>query len=147
MVDHSEEHYPNGTEELMMVVKEIGVPSTPQPGAEADLASTIDMVIAPVHKAALGVATGLVAGLMVAAATLFIVVLRPQPEPRLDLLANYFYGYTVSFSGAAVGFLWAFAVAFVGGWFVAFVRNFVTALWLFFVRTRAQFSRAFLDHI
>jgi hypothetical protein len=131
----------------MMDDKEIRVPSTPRPGVETELVETMHMAIAPVHKAALGVATGLVAGLIVAAATLFIVVLRPQPEPRLDLLANYFYGYTVTVGGAAVGFAWAFAVGFVGGWFVGFVRNFVTAVWLFFVRTRAQFSRNFLDHI
>ncbi len=121
----------------------------PQPdsGLNAELAQSMQMAISPVHKAALGTATGLVAGLMVAAATAFIVVLQPQPEPRLDLLSHYFYGYTVSWRGVAVGFFWAFLVGFVGGWFVAFVRNFVTAVWLFFVRTRAHFSGDFLDHI
>ena len=114
---------------------------------EADLNETMHMAIAPVHKLALGVATGLVCGLAVAAATAFIVALEPQPQPRLGLLANYFYGYTVSWPGVVVGFLWAFAVGFVGGFFVGFVRNFVTAVWIFFVRTRAQFSRNFLDHI
>lgn len=123
------------------------VASKPPTGLEADLAETMQMAIAPVHKAALGVATGLVAGLLVAAATVFIVVVQPLPQPRLDLLANYFYGYTVSWSGAVIGFLWAFGVGFVAGWFVGFVRNFVSAVWLFFVRTRAQFSGNFLDHI
>jgi hypothetical protein len=127
--------------------KETRVPPKTDTGLDADLAQTMQMAISPVHKAALGAATGLVAGLLVAAATAFIVVLRPQPEPRLDLLANYFYGYTVSWTGVVVGFSWAFAVGFVGGWFVGFVRNFVTAVWLFFVRTRAQFSGDFLDHI
>jgi hypothetical protein len=123
------------------------VASKPPTGIEADLVETMQMAIAPVHKAALGVATGIVAGLVVAAATAFIVVLRPQPEPRLDLLANYFYGYTVTWPGVLIGFLWAFVVGFVAGWFTGFVRNFVTAVWVFFVRTRAQFSRNFLDHI
>lgn len=123
------------------------VASKPPTGVEADLAETMQMAVAPVHKAALGVATGLVAGLLVAAATAFIVLVRPQPEPRLDLLANYFYGYTVTWGGAIIGFLWAFGVGFVAGWFVGFVRNFVSAVWLFFVRTRAQFSGNFLDHI
>lgn len=127
--------------------RETRVPTKPQTGIDVELVRTMQMAISPVHKAALGVATGLVFGLIVAAATAFIVVLQPQPQPRLDLLSHYFYGYTVSWSGAAVGFLWAFAVGFVGGWFVAFVRNFVTAVWLFFVRTRAQFSGDFLDHI
>jgi hypothetical protein len=124
-----------------------GLASKPPAGIEAELAETMQMAIAPVHKAALGVATGIVAGLVVAAATAFIVVLRPQPEPRLDLLANYFYGYSVSWPGVLIGFVWAFVVGFVAGWFMGFVRNFVTAVWVFFVRTRAQFSRNFLDHI
>ncbi len=105
------------------------------------------MAVAPVHKMALGVATGLVSGLIVFAATAFVVALQPPGAPRLELIANYFFGYTVTWGGAVVGFLWAFAVGFVGGWFVGFVRNFVTAVWIFFVRTRAQFSRNFLDHI
>lgn len=118
--------------------------STP---TESDITETVRLAVSPVHKAALGTATGIVAGLVVAALTLFVVVLNPEPRPPLGLLANYFYGYTVTPAGAAVGFAWAFAVGFVAGWFVAFVRNFTTAVWLFFVRTRAQFSRNFLDHI
>lgn len=121
--------------------------ASPSKTTESDLAESLLLAVSPVHKAALGSATGLVAGLVVAALTLFVVVLQPEPRPRLDLLANYFYGYTVTLEGAAIGFAWAFAVGFVAGWFVAFVRNFVTAVWLFFVRTRAQFSRNFLDHI
>jgi hypothetical protein len=131
----------------MMTRTEARVSPSPQTGIEAELAETMQMAIAPVHKAALGVATGLVAGLLVAAATAFTVVVQPQPEPRLDLLANYFFGYTVSWPGVLVGFLWAFGVGFVAGWFLGFVRNFITAVWLFTVRTRAQFSRNFLDHI
>jgi hypothetical protein len=130
-----------------MSQEETDVSPNRETGLEGELVETMQMAIAPVHKAALGIATGLVAGLLVAAATAFIVIVQPQPQPRLDLLANYFYGYTVSWAGAIVGFLWAFGVGFVGGWFVGFVRNFVTAVWVFFVRTRAQFSRNFLDHI
>lgn len=120
---------------------------SPNPAAGDGLDETLQMAIAPIHKMALGVATGLVSGLLVFAATAFVLILQPQPEPRLDLLAHYFYGYTVTWSGAAIGFGWAFVVGFVAGWFVGFVRNFVTAVWIFFVRTRAQFSRNFLDHI
>lgn len=130
-----------------MKTKEARVAASPSKDSESELAESLLLAVSPVHKAALGTATGLVAGLIVAALTLFVVVLRPEPMPRLDLLANYFYGYTVTPAGAAVGFAWAFAVGFVAGWFVAFVRNFTTAVWLFFVRTRAQFSRNFLDHI
>ena len=120
---------------------------SPNPAEVDGLDETLQMAIAPIHKMALGVATGLVSALAVFVATAFIVALQPNPQPRLDLLANYFYGYTVTWNGALVGAAWAFGVGFVGGWFVGFVRNFVTAVWIFFVRTRAQFSRNFLDHI
>ncbi len=123
------------------------MPANPPPPTAADLDEAILLAVAPVHKLALGVATGIVSGLAVFVATAFIVAVRPQPQPNLELLASYFYGYTVTWTGAAVGFAWAFAVGFIGGWFLGFARNFVTAVWLFFVRTRAQFSRNFLDHI
>ena len=43
----------------------------------------------------------------------------------------------------------AFGVGFVAGWFTAFVRNLVCAVWLLGVRVRADLvaSRDFLDHI
>ena len=42
-----------------------------------------------------------------------------------------------------------FFVGFVGGWFLAFCRNFVLAATVFWVRTKANLaaSRDFLDHI
>jgi hypothetical protein len=130
----------------MMDAKEIRVPSTPRPGVETELVETMHMAIAPVHKAALGVATGLVAGLIVVAATLFIVVLRPQPEPRLDLLAKSFDGYTVSVGGAAVGFAWAFAVLrpAAGSWASSATSSPPCGS---SSCARGQFSRNFLDHI
>jgi hypothetical protein len=128
-----------------MMSEEVRV--SPNPAEVEGLDEALQMAIAPIHKMALGVATGLVSGLAVFVATAVIVILQPQPQPRLDLLAHYFYGYTVTWRGATLGFCWAFGVGFVGGWFVGFVRNFVTAVWIFFVRTRAQFSRNFLDHI
>jgi hypothetical protein len=71
------------------------------------------------------------------------------PEPNLELLANYFYGYSVSWKGLAIGTGWGFVVGFVGGWFVAFCRNMVIAVSVFVTRTRAELAqtRDFLDHI
>jgi hypothetical protein len=42
-------------------------------------------------------------------------------------LSSYFYGSDVTWRGALVGAWWSFAAAFVAGWFVAFVHNFVLA--------------------
>lgn len=114
---------------------------------EDDLQAALTVAIAPVHKRALGVATGLTAGTLVAAVTVLALMLQVDPSDNLGLLANYFYGYTVSWPGVAVGFWWAFVVGFVAGWFLAFMRNLFTALWIFFVRTKAELSQNFLDHI
>jgi hypothetical protein len=79
--------------------------------------------------------------------TLLQALLQPQPAPRLDLLAHYFYGYTVTAKGALIGFAWAFLVGFVAGWFLAFIRNLATAVWIFMVRAKSELTQNFLDHI
>lgn len=118
-----------------------------EPPLDKDLRASMALAFAPVHKRALGVAAGLTVGTLIAAVTLLQYLIDPQPAPRLDLLANYFYGYTVSPVGALVGFAWAFLVGFVAGWFLAFVRNLVTAVWIFFVRAKSDLTQDFLDHI
>ena len=104
---------------------------------------------APLHKRALGVAVGCVAGLGFFVVTAFHVVLNPAVAPPLALLGQYFYGYEVSWWGALVGLFWGFFTGFVAGWFVAFVRNLVTAIKIFIFRTKSEFAQTkdFLDHI
>ena len=115
----------------------------------ASRAEELPLAFAPLHKRALGVAVGCVAGLGFFAVTAFHVVLRPADAPPLALLAQYFYGYEVSWRGAFVGLFWGFFTGFVAGWFVAFVRNLVTAIRIFIVRTKGELAQTkdFLDHI
>lgn len=112
-----------------------------------ELQDALTVAIAPVHKRALGVAMGLTLGALVAGVTVLAIVMHVESDLNLGLLANYFYGYSVTWQGAAIGFWWAFVAGFAAGWFVAFVRNLFTALWIFFVRTKAELSQNFLDHI
>jgi hypothetical protein len=67
----------------------------------------------------------------------------------LWLLAQYFYGYEVTWLGAFVGLFWGFWTGFVAGWFLAFVRNLIVAVWVFWIRARQLLTdnRDFLDHI
>ena len=65
----------------------------------------------------------------------------------LALLSQFFYGYQVSWIGAVVGAFWAFIAGFVAGWFLAFMKNFVTALWMFGLRVKSSLTQPFLDHI
>jgi hypothetical protein len=98
----------------------------------------------PVHKFALGVASGLTSGGLVAIVTVVGLAISPRGE-WLGLLSQFFYGYEVSLRGAAVGFFWAFVAGFVTGWFAAFLKNLFTALWMLRVRMKA--APPFLDHI
>src|SRR5262245_33842553 len=118
--------------------------------ADADpVERTLRRAFAPYHKRALGVAAGVVAALLVFAVTVFHVVAAPREAPHIELLAEYFYGYDVTWRGALVGAWWSFVVAFVAAWFAAFVYNFVMATWVFFIRMKIDFSQTtdFLDHI
>ena len=103
---------------------------------------------APVHKRVLGVAVGTTAASVVFLVTAFHVIARPDGLP-LELLSVYFYGYEVPWRGALIGAWWAFVAGFVFGWFAAFLRNVVIAIWLMVVRIRMHLSEArdFLDHL
>ena len=110
---------------------------------------TLALAFAPVHKRALGVAFGSVAGLFIFVVTVFHVVLRPEGALDIALLGEYFFGYTVSWQGAFVGLFWGFVSGFVMGWFIAFVRNLVIAVRVFTLRAKGELARTtdFLDHI
>ncbi len=108
------------------------------------------LAFAPLHKRALGLAFGTACALLVFGVTvLHLLFVRPRDAFNLYLLREYFYGYTISWTGAFIGAWWGFFAGFVAGWFLAFGRNFALALSLFITRTRAELqqSRDFLDHI
>jgi hypothetical protein len=120
------------------------------PGIDSDRASApLARALMPIHKRALGVAIGTVCGLLVFALTVFHLIVQPVDAIRLELLAQYFYGYEVSWTGACVGLFWGLVTGFVMGWFLAFVRNFVIAVAVFTLRTKAELAQVsdFLDHI
>ena len=105
--------------------------------------------LGPAHKRALGAALGIVCGAGVFLITAFHVVLHPTDAIEIGLLAQYFYGYEVSWPGAFVGLFWGCATGFVAGWFLAFVRNFVIGVRVTLLRDKAELARMkdFLDHI
>lgn len=116
--------------------------------SEEALVQSASYLFAPLDKRAFGTAIGLVSAISVLVVTAVSVMVAPDPSP-LRLLAQYFAGYSVSWTGAIVGAAWGFATGFVAGWFVAFVRNLVLAVSLFILGSRAELteSRDFLDYI
>jgi hypothetical protein len=116
---------------------------------EAPVISAMLFAFAPLHKRAFGVATGVAGGLLMALLTLAGMFLPGAREFPLELIGQYFQGYSVTWRGVFVGAVWGFAVAFIGGWFAAFCRNLALAISAFLIRTRAEIesTREFLDHI
>jgi protoporphyrinogen oxidase len=85
-------------------------------------------------RVAFGLALGTVAAMALGLATLWLVIKGgPVVGPNLQLLRQYFPGYRVTLPGSFVGFIYAFAGGFVGGWLYAFLRNammFFSMAWL-----------------
>jgi hypothetical protein len=107
------------------------------------------LAFSPLHKSALGLASGVVLGSLLAAATTVLVIKGGYPEPNLALLAQFFWGYSVSWRGILIGFLWGFGAGFLLGWGFALIRNAAFWVWLTVIRSRAEMDQYsdFLDHL
>jgi hypothetical protein len=114
-----------------------------------ELAVPVLRAFAPIDKRALGVAVGVVSGVALFAFTGFHALMRPATALPLELLAQYFYAYEVTWRGAFVGLFWGFFTGFVAGWFIAFTRNLAMATMAFILKTKGELAntRDFLDHI
>jgi hypothetical protein len=71
-----------------------------------------------------GIAIGLLCGVGLFAATLFLVIKGgPNVGQHLGLLATYFPGYRVTTAGAFIGFVYAFVVGYALGRLIGLVYN------------------------
>lgn len=124
---------------------------TSQPTAQPEhhLPAQLLLAFAPLHKAAFGAAIGVACAIVVFGLTALTLLRHTQEMINLGLLSVYFRGYSVSWTGALVGAVWAGFAGFVFGWFFAFCRNLIMAISLFVLRTRSEIARTrdFLDHI
>ena len=115
-----------------------------------ELESGLLLAFAPLHRMALGVASGTVMGGIIFLATLFLVVKGGYPVgPNLALLGEFMYGYTVTLSGALIGFVWGFSIGFFIGWIFAVAHNVAIWIWLIVIRSQAEMDQYgdFLDHM
>ena len=99
---------------------------------------------------ALGMSLGIVVGLSLLVATLFMVLTNGDATGEtLTLLAQFYPGYRVTAVGSFTGFGYGFLTGFVLGWGYAFLRNATTALYLVSLHRSAQQSimRQFFEHI
>jgi hypothetical protein len=123
-----------------------GMEQTQQP----EIPKALLKVFARLHPVALGVAFGVVGGAVIYFITAVVLIHAHNPlSPDLTLLAQFLYGYSVTWSGALIGLLWGFALGFAAGWSSAVIRNLIMHWWLVLARSRAEmeYYRDFLDHM
>ncbi len=110
----------------------------------------VTQVFTRMDKSAFGAAAGVTTGLIISLATLWLVIKGGiVVGPKMALLSQYFWGYTVTFTGAAVGFFYGLMIGFCGGWVFAGLRNFLLAFYLFKIRKTAEYKslKDLLDRI
>lgn len=97
--------------------------------------------LAKIDGTALGVALGLLGGLLIFAATNFLVWKGGDViGPNLSLLAQFFPAYEVSFGGSFIGFFYGLITGFALGWLIAFLRNFAVSLYIHVLKLKGSMS-------
>jgi hypothetical protein len=126
-------------------------PLVPQAVPAPDPATAaLQKAFARLDKLALAVAVGGVSSCYILLATLWLLLKGGERVgPRLELLGQYFIGFTVSFQGAAVGALYGFFWGFVLGWLIAYLRNLTIGFYLHRIKRRSEADsiRDFLSYI
>ena len=98
------------------------------PGADAENDDILLSAVLRLNGNLLGLTLGLLAAALLFAATNFLVLRGgPVVGPHLGLLAQFFPGYRVSFTGSFIGAAYGFAAGYVSGVFVAWVYNAIVA--------------------
>ena len=100
----------------------------------ADADREVLRAIARLKVGILGLVFGLIFGVGLFAMTAILLIENgPNTGYHLGLLGHYFIGYTVTWKGAFIGFLWAFAVGAIIGWSIGIIYNRIVT-----IRTNGQ---------
>jgi hypothetical protein len=105
--------------------------------------------LARLDGTALGLAIGLLAGVLIFLATNALLMKGGEViGPNLALLGQFFVGYEVSFVGSLIGMFYGMIAGFAVGWLIAFLRNSILAAYLQVVKLRSSMSvvNDFLDN-
>jgi len=94
---------------------------------------------AKLDKVALGLAAGIIGGLGLFLATVFLLIKGGNPVgPNLALLGQYFIGYTVTWKGSLIGLAYGSVCGFILGWSTAFLRNLFVAIYIYTVKLKSN---------
>ena len=89
-----------------------------------DFEREIDRAVARIKTGILALVFGLICGVGLFAMTAILLIENgPYTGATLQLLGNYFIGYTVTWPGAFVGFVWGFVAGSIIGWSIGTIYN------------------------
>lgn len=96
---------------------------------KADIDREVMRAVARLKAGILGLVFGLIFGVGLFAMTAILLIEGgPNTGLHLRLLGNYFIGYSVTWMGAFIGFLWAFAVGALIGSSIGMIYNRIVAI-------------------
>jgi len=99
------------------------------PQSALDMEHELTRAVARLQAGVMALVFGLICGVGLFAMTAILVIeAGPNTGVHLCLLDNYFIGYSVTWPGAFVGFLWAFVLGSAVGWTLGYVYNRVVGL-------------------
>ncbi len=82
--------------------------------------------VAHIHATILAVICGLVGGGVIFFMTAWLLIKGGEiVGPHLKLLSQFFFGYSVSWGGSLVGFIWGFIYGAIIGWLIGKIYNHV----------------------
>lgn len=117
---------------------------------ETVLQAALTRVFFKLDRVALGLSLGMAAGVLMCLATLAVVLKGGEVVgPNLQLLNQYFPGYSVSVRGSVLGLAYGFVAGFIGGWGFALLRNAALFLYMAVIHRRAELyvMRRFLEYL
>ncbi len=77
----------------------------------------------------LGLVMGIIGGLIIFAATNWLVIKGGRVVgPHLSLLSQFFIGYSVTFVGSLIGAVYGFVTGYIGGLLIGWIYNGVVSL-------------------
>jgi protoporphyrinogen oxidase len=127
----------NAEQEYQEEVRETDRPIAPDP--ELVVANALRHAFAKVDRTALGLSVGSVTGLTLFLMTVVLVLKGgPTVGPHLQLLAQFFPGYSVTAAGSVIGLLYGYFTGFAAGWGMAVFRNFASFVAVRMIRERAE---------
>ena len=89
----------------------------------------VSQVVARIQSGVLAVVCGLLGGLMIFMMTAWLLLKGgPNVGQHLQLLSQYFIGYSVTWPGSLIGFGYGVVVGGVMGWIVGKIYNVIVAL-------------------